>query len=291
MAPKVIIIILNWNQKDDTITCLNSLKKLEYPNYKIILIDNASTDNSYTVIRRAFPSIEIIRNEENLGVTRGRNLGIKYAISSSADYILFLDNDTTVYKDMLTKLVEAGEKDPRIGILTSKIYFFANKNRIWALGGNVNFFTGNISLKGYNEIDHGQYDSFPIIQVDHVPGCCLMIKSNVIKKIGNFDTRFYSGQDTEMCIRALMTGYRLVAVPPSKMSHKDTQSWAKQSLHYMRGKSITLLMRKYAKLYHWIFFAPYSFFASIKILLTHGKGTEFKNLLSKIKGFTKTIKF
>lgn len=263
---------------------------LDYPNYQVIVIDNASSDDSCEVISIGFPSVKLIRKDTNLGVTRGRNVGIDYALSNSADYILFLDNDTVIHKTMLTELVSVAEQDDRIAIVTSKIYFYSDRNKIWALGGGVNFYTGHIDLKGYGEMDHGQYDSDSAIEVDHVTGCCLLVKSDVIRRVGRFDTRFYSGQDTELCTRARAFGYKIIAVPEAVMWHKDSHTWAKKDIHQMRSKSIILLMHKYARIYHWIIFLTYSFFGLATIIIRQGIGPGLKNISSKFKGAVDTLK-
>jgi GT2 family glycosyltransferase len=121
--PKVHIIILNWNQREMTVDCLNSLKKLDYADVEIVLVDNGSTDDSIEVIKENFPEITLIENKENLGVAGGRNVGFRYALQGSADYVLFLDNDTIVDKNFISELVKVGEDHKDAGIITGKIFF------------------------------------------------------------------------------------------------------------------------------------------------------------------------
>ena len=119
MKDLVYIIILNYNNWPDTLKCLQSIKKIDYPNYKIILVDNNSAQKAEIFD----PDIYIIYNSKNLGFAGGNNIGIKYALENKADYILLLNNDTIVSKDFLTKLVTEANRDLRIGILGPKIYF------------------------------------------------------------------------------------------------------------------------------------------------------------------------
>lgn len=282
--PKVSIIILNWNQKEYTMMCLNSLMKVNYPNYEAVVIDNVSSDGSCEVIEKQFPSVMLIKSEKNLGITDSRNIGIDYALSSSADYIMFLDNDTIIHKDMLTELVSAVEKDDRIAVVAPKIYFYFDQNRIWALGGNINFYTGHVYLRGYEDVDHGQYDSNSAIEVDHAIGCCLMIRSQIIEKIGKLDPHFYYGEDTEFCIRARRSGYKIVAIPKAVMWHKDSRIWATKDVNYIRSKCVMGLMRKYAKFHHWSVFCFYALFAIVKIALREGIRGNLKSAFFKIKG-------
>ena len=283
--PKISIIILNWNQKDLTVACLSSLLKVDYSNYEVIVIDNVSTDDSCEAIKKHFPTVRLIKSEKNLGITDSRNIGVDHALSRSADYIMFLDNDTNVHKDILTELIFELEKDHRIAAATPKIYCFDDRNRIWAMGGYMNFYKGRVSLLGYKEMDLGQYDSSRTIEIDHAIGCCLMIRSRVIRKIGKLDTDSYYGEDTEFCIRAQRAGYKIVAIPKAIMWHMESYSWAdNKNLKYIRSKSVLGLMRKHAKFHHWSVFCFYALFSIIKILASEGTKGDFKTTLSRIKG-------
>jgi len=215
--PKVSIVILNWNQKDKTLACLHSLKKISYPHYEIVLVDNGSTDDSVSAIRKEFPEIKVIENRRNLGVAGGRNVGIGYVQKEGTDFLLFLDNDTIVDKDFITEMVKAGENDERVGILTGKIYFYSEPKKIWCAGCSLNLYRRHISAIGYDEIDKGQYDE--LREVDHVAGCCLMIKKKVIDEIGLLDQNFieYFTEDTDWCLRAKKKGYKVVYVPQSRI--------------------------------------------------------------------------
>jgi len=284
-SPKVSIIILNWNQKDLTVACLKSLLSVDYPNYEVIVIDNVSTDGSCEAIEKHFPSVCLIRSKKKLGITDSRNIGIDYALSRSADYVMFLDNDTDVHKDMLQELIFELEKDHRIAVATPKVYCYDDRNRIWAMGGYMNFYKGRVSLLGYKEMDHGQYDAYPTIEIDHAVGCCLMIRGWVMKKIGKLDPDSYYGEDTEFCIRAQRAGYKIVAIPKAIMWHMESYSWAdNKNLKYIRSKSVLGLMRKHAKFHHWSVFCFYALFSIIKILASEGTKGDFKTTLSRIKG-------
>ena len=126
MEPKVSIIILNWNGLDDTIECLESLQKITYPNYEVIVVDNGSRGNDAQVLREKFGDyIELIQNDKNYGYTGGNNIGIRYALhNSSWDYFLVLNNDTVVESGFLTELVNIAESAPSSGIAGPKIHLF-----------------------------------------------------------------------------------------------------------------------------------------------------------------------
>ena len=114
-APQVIAIILDFNLTDYTIDCIRSLQKVNYPDLKILVVDNGSTDHPVPRLRESFPTLDIRSTGENLGYTGGINAGFKFAMETSPDYILVLNPDTQVDPDFLTHLVSAMEDDPEAG--------------------------------------------------------------------------------------------------------------------------------------------------------------------------------
>ena len=123
--PLVCIIILNWNGLKDTLECIDSIKKIKYRNYKIIVVDNASSNNEAKEIHEAYPNeLDVIKNEANYGYTGGNNIGIEYAMSKyKPDYILILNNDIIVHPEFLDQLVIATLSDSTIGIVGGKVYY------------------------------------------------------------------------------------------------------------------------------------------------------------------------
>jgi len=217
--PQVSIILLNWNQEEITLDCLNSLMKLDYLNYKVILVDNSSFNNSVKKIKQMFPEITLIQNRENLGFTEGNNVGISYGINNGSDYILLLNNDTIVDKNFLKELALVAEKDSTTGIVGPKIYFYDEPKKIWFAGGKINWQEGIKYHIGAYEIDHGQYDK--IREVDYITGCALLIKREVIEKIGLLDSRYFIYfEETDWNLRAKKAGYKILYVPEARIWHK-----------------------------------------------------------------------
>ena len=232
MEKKVYIILLNWNGKKDTLECLKSFEKIKYNNYEIIVVDNGSEDDSVLKIRKYYPKINIIENKKNLGFAGGNNVGIEYAINNCADYVLLINNDTTVEENFLTELVKVGESDEKIGLLGSKIYFHSEKKRIWTAGGKVNWLKNKGTHIGLDEIDVGQYDK--IREVGYLTGCCLLIKREVIEKIGGLEESYFLYyEDTDFSLRAQNIGYKCVYVPESKIYHKISRSTKPGSANYI----------------------------------------------------------
>jgi hypothetical protein len=231
--PKVCVIILNWNGLKDSIECLESLKKITYTNYDIIVVDNASSGNDVEVLRGRYGDyIHIIQNDKNYGFAEGNNIGIRYALAHlPPDYVFLLNNDTVVAPDVLDELVKAAEDDPKIGIVGPKIYYYAingRKDVIWSAGGKIRWWHPWI----YNGIGHKDND-LPQYQrlrtVDWASGAAMMIKRTAIDKIGLLNSQYFFGtEDVEYCLKARKHGFRVTYVPAARVWHKAGKSRLKQ---------------------------------------------------------------
>ncbi len=269
--PKVSIIILNWNGLKDTIECLESLKKITYPSYNVILVDNASAGNDVEVLKQRFGDyIHAIQNDKNYGYTGGNNIGIRYALEhTQPDYLLLLNNDIVVSPDFLTALVHAAENDASIGIVGTKTCYYDFPDRIQSAGLKVSMWTGQSSHIGVKQIDEGQYDERR--EVDSLMGCCLLIKNNVIKKIGMLDESYFCYWDeTDYCARAREAGYKIMYVPQAKIWHKAAikeRVWHKNpstrkssgTMYYYMARNNFKFMRRHASRAQYSCFALYFF--------------------------------
>ena len=125
-CPKVSVIVLNWNKPDDTIVCVRSFEKLQYGNFELVVIDNGSTDDSVAIFERCLPTVTRIHTGRNLGYTGGNNVGIRFALSNGADYVLIVNNDTILINpsfvrtliEELTQRCDVGIAGP--AVLTGK---------------------------------------------------------------------------------------------------------------------------------------------------------------------------
>lgn len=285
-CPKVSIIILNWNGLEDTVECLESLRKITYPNYEVIVVDNGSKGNDAQALQeRSSDYTHLIRNDKNYGYTGGNNIAIRYALDNCApDYVLILNNDTVVAPDFLSQMIEAAESDASIGVVGSKVYYHSFPNRIQGAGGRVNMRTGQASHIGIKEVDSGQYDTQR--EVDYVFGCCLLIKRQVIQRIGLFDESYFSYWDeTDYCFRAREAGYKVVYVPEAKIWHKaplKLKAWHKTPAggkasglyYYYMARNHFKFMRKHAAKAQYLgfllcFFGYHFWFMTAVCLLYH----------------------
>jgi len=218
--PSVVIIVLNWNGRDDTLACLSSLDRLEYPAYSIVVVDNGSGDDSVSAIRSRFPNLTVLETGANLGYVGGNNFGIEHARTTNAEYVLLLNNDTEVAPDMLTRLVEVTEADSRIGGVGPTIYYFDQRDVVWSAGGAIDWARGNTRMLGLDEADTGQFGKTPR-SVDFVTGCALLVRMSVFDQVGTLDPRFFAYyEETEWCVRASRAGFTILHVPGARMWHK-----------------------------------------------------------------------
>lgn len=235
MHPKVFIVVLNWNGYQDTIECINSLNAVKYPNCRIVLVDNGSTDGSEALLRERFPDIDIIQTGQNLGFTGGNNIGIRHALKNGADYIILLNNDTIVDKEFVTALVDVAGTDRSKGMLCSKIFFYDRPDILWYAGASFYPWLGWGRHRGYNVRDQGQFDKTE--ETERPTGCSLMVTRELCEKIGLLrEEMFCYAEDVDWGMRARNHDLKIMYVPSSRVWHKVSLSTGGQtsglSLYY-----------------------------------------------------------
>lgn len=233
----VNLFVLNWNGRDLTLDCLSSLEKITYPNVKIYVIDNGSSDNSVTEIRNQFPDYEIIGLPENYGFARGNNAGFEL-VKQKADYTIFLNNDTIVDPNFVEPLINAMESNSTVKQSTPKIFYADNLDYIWFGGGKVSLWAGWIRHLGIRQKDSIQF-SFNR-NVDYATGCCVCMRTVDFESIGMFDESFLMyGEDVDLSLRFRKQGGQILFVPESKIWHKVSSSIGTQfSIRKWKRKNI-----------------------------------------------------
>lgn len=244
----VDIIILNYNGKEDTLECLESLQYLDYDNVRLTLVDNGSSDGTVDAVAAKYPEVNLIKSPENLRFAGGNNLALQNTIDENFDYALLLNNDTTVKSDFLNKLVEAAESDPAIGLAAGKMYYYDHPNTIWFAGGKSNVHFAFMRHIGIGKEDDGSFDD--IREVTFLNGACLLIKCDALKRIGLLDEEFFLyGEDLDFGIRAQKAGFKLHYQPDSIIWHKISKSTPPVKKLMYRYKSWVLLIRKHTSIY------------------------------------------
>lgn len=216
--PLVISIILNTNRKVDTLECLESLMRNTYPNQKVIVLDNHSTDGSVLSIREAYPEVQIIELDENLGYAGNNNVGIKAALEQNADWVFVLNEDIILDGECLARLVEETAKDPQIGVVGPLVYHYDEPNVIQSAGGLLGKYWESVHI-GQNEADQGQYSRTRL--VDWISGCAILVRREAIEQAGMLDRKFFIyWEETEWCIRISHAGWKIISVPQAHIWHK-----------------------------------------------------------------------
>lgn len=230
MKNKVAIILVNYNGFEDTKECVESLLRInsKVP-YMIIVIDNASTMKNTIIEKYLNENTIYISAQENTGFSGGNNIGINYAISKGADYVLLLNNDTTVDVDFLDQLMKNISKCPDFGAAIGKILYYDNKEMLWYAGGSVNMSIGRVMQRGCGEIDCGQYNMSE--EVGFITGCMMLIPTFVLKKIGLLDESFFLyAEDLEYSLRLTNNQYKMYYFHESKIYHKVGSSSGREEV-------------------------------------------------------------
>lgn len=268
-SPKVSIILLNYNGFEDTINCFQSIQKISYDNYDVILVDNASTDASINKIMTYLqdnnaehvffktpeiamdnimpkPKISLIQSLFNGGYGHGNNIGIKYALKNDAQYILVLNNDTIVDSGFVEPMVKICEEDKRVGIASGKIHFYNKPDVIWFNGGKFSPCTAKVEHFNFNEKDVGQV---PREAVTFISGCLWLIPRKVFRDVGFiYEEYFMYMEDVEFCQRVLTKGYKLKIAKDSNILHKVGGSYSGQlssfSVYYRSKNKVSFILEK-----------------------------------------------
>ena len=221
ISPKVTIVIPHWNGIEILEPCLRSLDASQYPELEIIVVDNASTDDSVAFMQHEFPQVTIIENSENLGFAGGCNMGLRQAES---DYYLILNNDTTHDPDWIEHLVERMDSDPKIAAVQPKI-MSAKNPEVFDYAGGVGglmdvlafpYALGRIFTT--METDDGYYDTSR--DIFWASGTALLLRGSALKEVGLFDEDFFAHmEEIDLCWRLHNAGWRVVNAPLSKVYH------------------------------------------------------------------------
>lgn len=222
-SPSVAIIIVTWNRRDDILACLESLQHVTYPRFRLLVVDNGSSDDTVAAIRQQHPHVQVIEAGRNLRFAGGNNLGLREVLSQGDDFALLLNNDTIVAQDFLDHLVAEAQKDDSVGLVGSKILYHDRPGVIWFAGGVIKPAWGYVRHFGLRQVDDGRFDR--IREVSFLTGCCLLIRSAVIEKVGLLDEGYYLySEDADYCLRAQRAGYKLIYAHQARIFHKVSSS-------------------------------------------------------------------
>lgn len=277
--PLLSIIIVSFNTKDVLSNCLNSLKKVKSElSFEVIVSDNGSTDGSVPMVKKAYKWVRLVDNKKNLGFSKGNNAAKKIA---KGKYILFLNSDTEVYKNTLSKTVEYLESRNDVASVTCKITL---PNGELDRDTLRSFPTPLVALSHFSGLDrlfpksklfskywYGYLDKDKTQEVDAIQGAFHMCRKDVLDKVGWFDEDYFlDGEDIDLCWRIKQRGYKIIYYPKVRILHikKASKNKSKSSLRVTSGmKAMELFYRK--RLWgKYPFYINYLVVIGIKVLLT-----------------------
>lgn len=244
--PKISMIVSNFNGMklnliDD---CINSLIKPGYPNWELIVVDNASTDDSVKYLKKRFKNYKnciVLEHHINM-YSQGLNLGAKKA---TGQYLAYFNNDAAITKSYLENLVKEFDEDKKLAIAQGKLLNYKNHKKIDSAGETMDIF-GNPVTMGIGEKDNGQYDY--VENILSASGSACMIKKSVFEKIGGYDPIFGIGyEDMDLALRARRLGYRVKRFPKAIVYHKRAATdladfiRVKVKWHFNKNRLITMI--------------------------------------------------
>ena len=217
---KVAVVVLNWNGWRDTVACLASLQQLDYPAVDLLVVDNASSDDSVAQISSAMPGIALLQTGANLGFGGGCNVGIRQAMQGGADYLWLVNSDAVVDSAALSALVAKAESDERLGAVGSVLYEHGNADmvQLWG-GGSVNLWTG----QSRHRMKAGS--------LDFISGASVLLRASALEQVGLFDSPryFMYWEDTDLHFRLRKAGWKFSVADNSRLWHKQSASLGRNS--------------------------------------------------------------
>jgi GT2 family glycosyltransferase len=248
--PLVSIIALNYNQTPVTMDFLASMQMLTYPNYEIIIVDNASTVDPTPLIKEKYPHVRVVRPTTNLGFTGGHNLGMREA---KGEYFFNVNNDTEITADcadLIERLVEPFLEDPKVGAVSPKVrYFFHPEVLEYAGHHPINNITGRGKAIGTHEVDKGQHDQSGPTWFAH--GAAMMVSRKLVEEVGMFHEPFFIYyEEMDWSSRIIKAGYKIYYQHKTMLFHKSSMTMGKDSSFkaYYFTRNRILYMRRHANM-------------------------------------------
>lgn len=220
----VCIVVVAWNNADDTLHCLQSLAPLAGDSVRVIMVDNGSTDGSGEVVANAFPAVTTMFLSVNEGYAAGCNAGFHRAVAEGAAYVVFLNNDTVVDPGFLDPLLKVLDEHGEVKAALPQILYAGYPDRIWYDGGALDPSRGIARHTGIRKKSAGSGDG-GYRQTGYATGCCLVMRCMDFQRIGGFDTAAgMYGEDLDLSMRIREEGGILAVVPASRIWHRVSAS-------------------------------------------------------------------
>jgi GT2 family glycosyltransferase len=223
LSTRICILTTTWNRVSKTLQCLESVFAQDCSAFSVLLVDNGSTDGTVQLVTEYFPEVSVIALPRNIGFAAAYNVGLRWALEENFQFIFLINNDTILAPDCLSRLLQEAEAADSIALVTAKIYFESEPDRIWSVGGRLSPWTLEIVDKGDNQLDQGQWSTAR--DIDFAPLCGVLIDGHALKTIGLLDEGYFVYyEDMDFCRKARLAGFRLRLAPDAHMWHAVSAS-------------------------------------------------------------------
>lgn len=228
--PLLYIIAINYNSSAHTIELVHSIRESDYKNVKIVIVDNASEKVDCEKLEEIKQYAIVLKNDKNLGFSGGNNVGIRYAIDHQADYIMIINNDTTVEPDAFSIMMNEF-RSKEIDVISPKILLYHDHSRINYAGGSLEPLKGGISIWGLGKKDREEYNIKQKITFVH--GCCTLASAQTWKDVNLMDERYFLYyEDVALSNSFQSAGKTMWYCPEAVIYHKESASTKKYSANY-----------------------------------------------------------
>lgn len=224
IADQLFAVIVNWRLPDDTLACITSLIEAGMPPHHIIVVDNGAGEQPDAGFYGRLPAgVGLLPQAQNLGFAAGNNQAIRLLLLRGAEWVLLINNDTFVAPDFLKQLESAAAARPEWRIVAPLILYAGEPQRIWSLGDKRVAATLITRSLHRNRLIPPQLT--PLIEVDFLNACALMVHRSVFERVGLFDESFFMyAEDADFCQRATAAGLRLGCATKARIWHKVSLS-------------------------------------------------------------------
>jgi GT2 family glycosyltransferase len=247
---RILAITLNWQQPGVTQKCVQTLEAMNYPGLDILVVDNGSNDDSAVKLRASLSGKhKLLALPVNSGFAQGNNAALQIALQENYDYALLINNDAFAAPDMLAQLLN--EAEPDIGLLSPKIFYESEPERIWFGNGDKNPLTLDLRNTGRGEFDSPKWALSR--DVDYLLGTCLLVNLEAVRQTGLLDSIFFMYfEDLDWSIRMRKAGFRLRLVSTAHLCHRVATSTGSQAdsplRRYHLARSSVIFWRRYLRL-------------------------------------------
>jgi GT2 family glycosyltransferase len=290
MPSRIAVILLNWNAYFHSRNCIHSLSKVSEVPFDIILVDNASTDDSFLKLKEEFPHVQFIQSSHNLGFTGGNNVGLQKLLKLNYEYVLLLNNDVFVHPNFLIHLINYLDLNPGVGAVQPLIFHHPDHLSIWNGGGKFNRIIGKTDSTQSSNTNH------TTSEIDWISGCAFIIRTSVLKQVGLLNEKYFAYyEDVDLSFRIREAGYKLMLIPNSVIYHigggsnnppkKRREGYLSPDVHYYNTRNRIWIIRQWLKWYEKPTAILYHTLYSISLACYFLLRFRWNKLMAVAKGF------